>query len=339
MPRKETLMLDAFIKSLPKTEMHLHIEGAAPLELLQKIDPATYAEPPMSWKPDFRYKNFAAFDEHLLGMVMPWYDSPERYYEAAKIIFARLQKEQNVRYVETSFASGVLEFRHVDGPATAEAIHSAAPEGLEVRVFLGIHHNGCNERTQGFIDECVNWEYLDGVDLHGDETVPLEPWTDLVWKRFNDAGKATKAHAGEFCGPEFVREVLERLKVTRIEHGERAARDASLLSELRDRGITLDMCPISNLKLGVAPSIKEHSLRKIFDAGVRCTINTDDPICFGNTLFDDYEIMAREGGFTKRELLKVARNGFEAAIVDETKRRGWLAELDAIGAGLNAVER
>ena len=332
-------MLDAFIKALPKTEMHLHIEGAAPLELLQKLDPAKHAQPPMSWQPDFRYKNFAHFEEHLLGMVMPWYDSPEHYYEAAKIIFARLQKEQNVRYVETSFASGVLEFRHVDGPATAEAIISAAPEGLEVRVFLGIHHNGYNERTKGFIDDCVNWEHLDGVDLHGVETLPLELWSDSVWQRFNDAGKKTKAHAGEFCGPDFVREVLQRLCVTRIEHGEHAARDASLIAQLRDRDITLDMCPISNLKLGVASSIKEHSLRTLFDAGVRCTINTDDPICFGNTLFDDYEIVARESGFTKRELLKLARNGFEVALVDEDKRKGWLAELDAIGAKLATEEK
>lgn len=327
-------MFDDFIRSLPKTEMHLHIEGSLPLELLQKLDPLRHSTPPESWQHGFRYKNFAAFDEHLLGLVMPWFNSPERYHEAAKMIFERLQKEQNVRYVETSFASGVLEFRHVDGPATAEAIKSAAPNGMEVRVFMGMHHNGYNDRTRSFIEDCVNWEYLDGVDLHGDETMPMEAWTDRIWKRFNDAGKMTKAHAGEFCGPEFIREVLRRLNVKRIEHGERAARDPKLLEELRESGITLDLCPISNIKLGVASSFKDHSLRKIFDAGVRCTINTDDPICFGNKLFDDYEIMARESGFTKRELLKIARNGFEAALVSETTRKHWLAELASIEAGL-----
>jgi len=329
-------MFDDFIRALPKTEMHLHIEGAVPFELLQKLDPIKHAEPPLSWKPDFRYKNFAAFDEHLLGLVCPWYNSPERYHEAAKLVFEKLQREQNVRYVETSFASGVLEFFGVNGPATAEAVKSAAPAGLEVRVFLGIHHNGYNERTSAFIDDSVNWTYLDGVDLHGAETMPMEPWTDIVWKRFNDAGKMTKAHAGEFCGPEFVREVLDRLQVKRIEHGERAALDPALLEEIKRRNITLDLCPISNLKLGVTSSIADHSLRKIFDAGVRCTINTDDPICFGNTLFDDYKIMATEAGFTKRELLKIARNGFEAALVDEARRAPWLAELDAISTALDA---
>ncbi|MBN1403012.1 MAG: adenosine deaminase [Opitutales bacterium] len=331
-------MYDEFIRSLPKTEMHLHIEGALPQELLRKLDPVKYAVPPPSWDDSFRYPNFQAFDEHLLGMVCPWYTSPERYYEAAKLILERLYHEQNVRYVETSFASGVLEFMGVDGPATAEAIKAAAPEGLDVRVFLGIHHNGYNERTGAFIDDCVNWKHLDGVDLHGAETMPMEPWTDLVWKRFNDAGKMTKAHAGEFCGPEFVREVLSRLNVKRIEHGERAAQDPALLKQIKDLGITLDLCPISNVKLGVSNSFADHSLRKIFDAGVSCTINTDDPVCFGNTLFDDYEVMAREGGFKKSELLKIARNGFQAALVDEKRRAPWLAELDAIGATLGENE-
>ncbi len=327
-------MYDDFIRALPKTEAHLHIEGALPLDLLRTLDPVKYALPPMSWAKDFRYESFEAFDEHLLGMVCPWYNSPERYYESAKLVFERLQKEQNVRYVETSFASGIVEFLGVDGPSIAEAIKSAAPVGLEVRVFMGLHHNGYTERSMAFVDDCINWRHLDGVDLHGAETMPLEPWTDRIWKKFNDAGKYTKAHAGEFCGPEFIWEVLERLNVKRIEHGERGSGDPLLLEELKRRDITLDLCPISNLKLRVTSSIEDHSLRDIFDAGVRCTINTDDPICFGNTLFDDYEIMAREGGFKKSELLRIARYGFEAAIVDEARRALWLAELDAIAATL-----
>jgi adenosine deaminase len=327
-------MFDDFIRSLPKTEMHLHIEGALPFDLLRKIDPHGNANPPESWRKDFRYKSFADFDRHILGLATPWFTSPERYHEAAEQIFTRLNKEQNVRYVETSFASGAIDFRHVDGQAVAEAIKSAAPAGMIVKVFLGIHHNGYYERTKGFIDDCINWEYLDGVDLHGDETAPLESWTDVLWKRFNDAGKMTKAHAGEFCGPEFVREVIRRLHIKRIEHGEHAARDPELLKELRDMGMTLDLCPISNIKLRVAASIKDHSMRRIYDAGVHCTINTDDPLCFGNTLFDDYEVMAREGGFSKRELLRIARYGVEAALVDDATRKPWLAELDAIGQSL-----
>jgi adenine deaminase len=327
------MTLDELIQKLPKTENHLHIEGAVPLELLRTLNPAKHARPPESWDADFRYKTFSDFDTHILDMVVPWYTSPERYHEAAKAIFKKLRDEENVRYVETSFASGVVEFGGIDGKAIAEAIATAAPENLEVRVFLGFNHNAWNSRTKAFIEDCVNWKYLNGIDLHGEETLPLEPWAEKIWKKFNDAGKTTKAHAGEFCGPAFVREVVEKLNIRRLEHGERAARDRALLREIRDRGITLDMCPISNLKLCVVPSIAEHPLHNFIAMGLHCTINTDDPICFGNKLSDEYKIIADEGGFSKRELIKLTRFGFEAADVDESKRKTWLAELDALAAG------
>lgn len=327
---EDGLMLDAFIRSLPKPETHLHLEGAVPFELLQRLDPVRHAKPPMSWARDYRYPSFADFDRHLLGMACPWYTSPERYHEAAAIIFRRLVEEQNVRYVEASFASGVLEFTGMDGAAVAEAIQSAAPVGLHVRVFMGIHHNGCNERTEAFLDDCVNWAHLDGIDLHGEETVPVEPWTPRLWQRFREAGKMTKAHAGEFLGPDFVRKVINELGVTRIEHGERAALDPSLLDELRERDITLDLCPISNLKLGIVTSIADHSIRRIFDAGVRCTVSTDDPMCFGNTLFDDYKELATDCNFTPAELAKLARNGFEIALLDADTKAALLREVDAV---------
>ncbi len=164
--------------------------------------------------------------------------------------------------------------------------------------------------------------------------MPMEPWTDRLWRRFRDAGKMTKAHAGEFRGPDFVREVIERLGVRRIEHGERAARDPALLDELRELDVTLDLCPISNLKLGVVTSIANHSIRKIFDAGVRCTVNTDDPVVFGNTLFDEYAILARDCGFTAPELARLARNGFEIAAMDSARKMQALREIDAAAAAL-----
>jgi len=330
--------LDEFIQKLPKTENHLHIEGAVPWELLQTLDPNKYAHAPESWAENFRFKDFNEFDKKLLGMVVPWYTSPERYHEAAKAVFKNLRDRENVRYVETSFASGVVEFGGIDGKTIAEAVKTAAPEGLEVRVFLGFHHNAYNDRTKDFIEDCINWKHLDGIDLHGDETMPLEPWSEKLWKRFNDAGKTTKAHAGEFNGPDFIRQVVRKLNVKRIQHGEKCVHDYSLVKEIRDRGITLDVCPISNLKLRVVHSIAEFPLHSLVAMNVRCTINTDDPVCFGNRLFDDYKIVAEQGGMSKHDLLKVARFGFEAADVDESKRKSWLAELGKIESNLHPSE-
>ncbi len=318
-----------FVASLPKTETHLHIEGALPWRLLHRLDPRQFPHPPKSWDPDFRFRSFAHFEEELFAVALPWFTSPERYYEAASEVFQDLAA-QGVRYVETSFASGVLEFLDVPGPETAEAIHRAAPPGMEVRVFMGIHHNGYTEKSRRFVEDCVNWDQLDGIDLHGDETIPLEDWSPRVYEQVRAAGKFVKAHAGELCGPDFVRRIIAELGVTRIEHGVRSVEDPELLRELQENGIVLDVCPTSNVKLGVAPSIAEHPLRRLHDAGVRCTVNTDDPISFGNTLTGEYIALATEGGFSRAELIQLARNGFEIAMVPEKQRAAWLTLFEEV---------
>lgn len=317
-----------FIRRLPKTETHLHIEGALPWELLHKLAPARFAQPPASWAPGFRFDSFEHFERELLDMAFAWHTSPERYHESAKLIFHR-HLEQNVRYVETSFASGVIEFGGLDGRAVLDAILAAVPKGLVVRVFLGIHHNGCPPKMRPILEDCLAWKGLAGLDLHGVESVPLEDWTRALWPAACQAGKFTKAHAGEFCGPEFVRTVIEELGVQRIEHGERADEDPAVVRLAVERGIAFDLCPISNVKLRVTPSLREHSIRHLRQEGVVCTVSTDDPISFGNTLQDEYEALACEMNFTRAELADVARAGFKVALVDEPQRAQWLREVDA----------
>jgi adenosine deaminase len=323
---KETL---DFIRALPKTETHLHLEGALPWDLLHHLDPARFRAPPASWREDFRFSSFAHFEEELLEIVFNWFVSPERYHQAAKAIFD-LHLKQNVKYVECSFASGVMEFGGLDGRAVAEAIRDAVPPELMVRIFLGIHRNGYNERTRDVLDECVRWSALDGLDLHGPETLPLEPWTRSLWLRARGAGKFTKAHAGEFGGPESVRQILDELEVHRIEHGVRAIEDPTLVERLREERIVLDVCPISNVKLQVARSLEDHPLRPLILAGVLCTISSDDPISFGNSLTDEYLALAARMGFTLPELAKIALNGFRVALCDPALVAPHISELEAM---------
>ncbi|MDR0787693.1 MAG: adenosine deaminase family protein [Gemmatimonadota bacterium] len=327
--------LPAFIQSLPKTETHLHIEGALPWELLHQLEPARFPEPPESWADDFRFRSFAHFEDELLKMGLVWFTSPERYHEAAKLIFQR-HVEQNVKYVETSFASGVVQFGGVNGEAIAEAIQAAAPEGLTVRVFMGIHRNGYTERSRAFLDRCMEWKYLDGIDLHGPEVLPLEDWTPRLWRRMVEGGKRVKAHAGEFGGAENVRQAIDQLGVRRVQHGVRAIEDPDLVRRLADEGVILDICPISNVKLGVVKSFAEHPLRKFLDAGVVCTVSTDDPVSFGNTLTGEYQLLAEEMGFTRLQLAEVARNGFLATARDAGVGEEYIRELDRIIAGEKA---
>lgn len=325
--------LASFIQSLPKTETHLHLEGALPLELLQRVAPALFrdGELPPWWAPTFRYADFPSFEKILLDHALLWFTSAERYHEAARLIFAGLVA-QNVRYVETSFHLPVAKFINVPGQEILDAIRNAAPAGLTVRVFTGMLRIDYTPDFYPVIDRLPEWEHLAGVDLHGVETWPLEPWTEKIWARVRAAGKETKAHAGEFGGAGNVREVVTALGVRRVQHGVRAVEDPAVLELLRDRDVTCDVCPISNVKLQVASSMRAHPIRALFDAGVRCTISTDDPFSFGNTLSEEYAALALDVGFSRHELVQVARHGFEVATMPAAAKAAAVAELDRLAA-------
>jgi adenosine deaminase len=331
--RKETPTdLDAFIQALPKTETHLHIEGAVPYnEILRPFNPAMYGPDPEFRRKSYRYPNFPDFEQTLLKHALPWYTSAERYHEAARVIFAE-HVRQNVRYVETSFHLHVTEFIKVPGTEIINAILSAAPPGLEVRVFAGMLRNAYDGPLRETIDDLQNWDQLSGVDLHGLETMPTEPWSFRVWDRVGKAGKVLKCHAGEFSGAQTVREAIQQLHVRRIQHGVRSVEDPAVVRLAVDEGVTFDMCPLSNVGLKVVPDIRSHPIPRLMEAGVNCTVSTDDPLSFGNSVIDEYTALADEASFTRAELAQVARNGWRVASVPEADRRKWLAEIDRLVA-------
>ena len=321
--------LDQFIQALPKTETHLHVEGALPYELLRAWRPETYPAAPAFRQPDYRYTSFPAFETILLDHALPWFTSAQRYHEAARVMFAG-HAAQNVRYVETSFHLPVSEFIGVPGREIVAAIRSAAPPEVAVRVFAGMRRDSYAGALAAVIDDLENWDELAGVDLHGFEAMPTEAWTAPRWARLRAAGKVTKCHAGEFAGPAKVREAIEELGVTRVQHGVRAIEDAAVVALARDRGVTFDVCPISNLRLRVVPSLREHPLRRLREAGIRCTLSTDDPLCFANRLNDEYRALATEADFTRAELATAARSGWEVASVPAATRNQAIAEIDRL---------
>jgi adenosine deaminase len=322
--------LDAFIQALPKTETHLHIEGALPYdELLRTLDPATYGPDPEYRRRSYRYPTFPDFEQTLLRHALPWFTSAERYHEAARVIFAG-HVRQNVRYVETSFHLHVTEFINVPGTEIIDAILSAAPPGLEVRVFTGMLRNAYDGPLRSTIDALEGWDRLSGVDLHGFERMPTEPWSTRVWERLSKAGKVTKCHAGEFDGPPRVREAIQELGVRRVQHGVRSVEDPSVVKLAADEGVTFDICPLSNVGLQVVPDIASHPIRRLMQAGVNCTVSTDDPLCFANTLTEEYAALASQANFSRGELALVARNGWKVASIPEADRRRHLAEIDRL---------
>jgi adenosine deaminase len=321
--------LRRFIGALPKTETHLHLEGALPYEMLRQWQPERFPARAPFHAASFRFGSFEKFDEVLLGHALPWFVSAERYHEAAKAVFAR-HLSQNVRYVETSFHLPVAGFIGVPAKEIIRAIRSAVPPGLEVRVFAGMLRTDYVGPMRAVIDDLGNWDELAGVDIHGFEKTPTEAWTAPVWKRLRAAGKVTKVHAGEFDGAARVREAIEQLGSTRIQHGVRAIEDEAVVRLAAERGVTFDVCPISNVRLSVFPSLKEHPLRALLRAGVNCTVSTDDPLVFANTLSGEYEALAAEANFSKAELAKIARNGWQVADVSAEIRAASLKAIDAL---------
>lgn len=318
--------LTRFIRTLPKTETHLHIEGALPWKFLQQLDPVRFAKLPASYAPDYKFDSFAAFEEQLLGHAFTWYTSPERYHEAAKAIFAE-HLAANVRYLEVSFASGVVEFIGLDGRAVLDAIVSASPPELELRVFMGIHHNGFTPKMLPVIEEAITWETLAGFDLHGTETLPVDPAALRIWEEARQRGKATVAHAGEFCGADFVAWCVDTLGAQKIRHGTRAVEDAGVVRMLAERAIPLDLCPISNHKLMPGITLAKHPIRQLFDAGCRVTLSTDDPLVFGNHLIDEYAALLEHVGFSRHEVRQIAANGLASALADPKQISTWEEEM------------
>jgi adenosine deaminase len=318
-----------FIQSLPKTETHLHFEGALPYELLTHWQPEQWPPDPKFRARSYRYPSFPDFERILLDNALPWFTTAERYHEAAKVIFAK-HVAQNVRYVEISFHLPVTLFIKTPGPEIIAAIRSAVPPGLEVRIFTGMLRSDFGGELRSTIDELHTWEGLAGVDLHGHEVIPTHPDTPKIWARIRAAGKVTKAHAGEFDGAARVREAIESLGVDRVQHGVRAIEDPAVVKLAADRGVTFDVCPISNVGLQVVPSIKDHPIRRLMNAGIRCTVSTDDPLCFANTVNEEYETLAHELTFTRADLAQIARNGWEVADVPPETRKTMQAEIERI---------
>lgn len=321
--------LSDFIQALPKTETHLHVEGALPYELLTAWQPDKYPANPRFRRADYRYETFPAFEHILLEHALPWFTTPQRYYEATKVMFGK-HVAQNVRYVETSFHLPVTKFINVPGPEIIAAIRSAVPVGFEVRIFTGMLRSDIAGDLRPTIDQLHTWDGLAGVDLHGFEEMPTERDTAAIWARLRGAGKVTKCHAGEFDGAARVREAIEQLGVTRIQHGVRAIEDPAVVRLAAERGVTFDMCPISNVRLQVVPAMSAHPIRRLMQAGICCTVSTDDPLCFANVLTEEYAALAAELNFTRAELAQVARNGWQVADVPAPTRKAALDEIDRL---------
>jgi adenosine deaminase len=322
--------MEKFIESLPKTETHLHIEGAIPWELFVERFPGEFPEVPEFRQPGYRYDSFAHFESILIDHALRIIKEPSDYTEIARRIFQK-HLDQNVRYVELSFHAGMIEFLQMPGKEIIEAIRSAVPPGLEVRIFMGMSRNSYSEYLGATLEDAVaNWDGLHGIDLHGPEDLPILDWVPRLWQVARANGRTLKAHAGEFGPAKNVASAVSKLGVKRIQHGIHASKDKEVMELLAGEGVTLDICPISNYKLRVFDQWENYPIREFMDRGIRCTISTDDPLSFANRLTDEYLALHREMNFSVSELVQLARAGFEVADLPENEKITHLSEIDRL---------
>jgi aminodeoxyfutalosine deaminase len=299
-----------FLCRLPKAELHLHLEGSVEPGTLRELDPLTSLE---ALRALYEYEDFDAF-LRAFGAVGKRLRSPADYGLITRRLLESLDA-QNVRYAEITIAAGVVLWKEQEFAPIFDAIAAAAAESpVETRwIFDAVRQFGVDPARQVAEwaaerqDRGVVAFGIGGSELRG----PAEQFGEVfAWAKRE--GLHLVAHAGEGTSAQSVRDALA-IGAERIGHGISAADDESLMRELRERDVPLEVCVTSNLVTGVVKRVDDHPLRRLYDAGVPITINTDDPAMFRCTLLREYELAAREFGFTQEELRAVAGNGFRYA--------------------------
>ena len=310
--------MDDFLAELPKAELHLHLEGSVEPETLHELDPATGLE---EFRALYRYAGFDAFLK-AFAAIGKRLRTPGDYALIARRLLERLEA-QNVRYAEIIIAAGVVLWKGQEFGPIFDAVREAARASTvevqwildAVRQFGAEHVRSVAELAAGRVDQGVVAFGIGGSEERG----PAE-WFGDAYAFAKSAGLRLTAHAGESMGPESVWAALG-LGAERIGHGIAAAHDPELMRHLRERDIPLEICITSNLVTGVVARMEDHPVRRLYDAGVPITLNTDDPAMFGCTLTGEYRLAARHFGFSEAELRGIAENGFRYAFRGEAAPR------------------
>jgi adenosine deaminase len=317
-----------FVRALPKAELHLHLEGAVPWAMVRAHGGAGVAARPPWWAHDFRFDDFTQFRGAVQTCMACLVDA-RAYGDVAAAIFADLAA-QNVRYVEISFDIARVLDKAVEVADVVAAVAAAVPRGLAARVFAAFSQHKPEWTPPAVVETVLAAPGLDGISLHGDETVQSTARFADAFAEARRRGLATKAHAGELMGPDSVVKVLDLLGVRRIEHGVRAIEDGALVDRLVAEAITLDVCPWSNVRLGVVRDPTAHPIRALYDRGVPLTVNTDDPTVFGRTLSEEIASLIDERGFAPAEVARLQASAFTVAAMPAAARAAVLGEIDGL---------
>jgi aminodeoxyfutalosine deaminase len=328
-----------FILSLPKAELHLHLEGSIEpptlLELRQRngMEGASLAEAEQL----YNYKDFAGFLSAFKD-VTGHLQTPEDYELIAYRLMERL-KARNVLHAEVIVSVGVCLWRKQDFAAIFEGLERGRVRGAKdfgvslLWIFDAVRQFGA-EKAERVLDLAIRFQDRNVIafGIGGDERGGPAELFEGVYRRAAEHGLHLTAHAGENAGPESIWGALN-LKAERIGHGLTAAQDPELIEELAERQVPIEICVTSNLRTGVCPELAHHPVRRYFDQGLMLTLNSDDPAMFRTSLVEEYALVQESFGFTDEHLRELARNSFEASFLPPEKKVEFLNLLDAAALG------
>lgn len=319
---------------LPQAELHVHLEGTAPPELVRRIAARNGVPiPGRTFGQDgrFRYTDFLDF-LRTYDLAASVIRTGEDYRDITYEYLCACARGGAI-YVELTASPdhaalvGVGDDEHLSG--IARGIDEARRDtGIEGRILISAVRNFGVEQAMHVARYAARrpHPYVVGFSMAGDEaSFPARDFS-AAFSAAAQGGLGCTIHAGEWAGPDSVRAALE-LPITRISHGVRAIEDPALVDELAARAIVLECCPTSNVVLGLYPSYEVHPLRRLRDAGVRVTLGSDDPPYFGATIASEYEVCSQRMGFTEDDLRAVTDTAIDAAFCDDTLRDALIARL------------
>ena len=320
---------------IPKAELHVHLEGTAPPALIRRLaerNGMTVPEGVFKTEDEFEWTDFLHF-LRTYDLAASAIRTPQDYRDVTYEYLAACAAE-GALYVELiaspdhAAAVGLSDADHYAG--IAQGIDDArADHGIEARIVLAAIRNLGVESAEGIARRHADGRhpYVVGFNLVGDEAA----WPAGLFARAYEiaagSGLGCTVHAGEHAGPESVRAALE-LPITRISHGVRAIEDPALVAELAERGIVLEVCPTSNVSLGLFPSYEDHPLGALREAGVRVTLGSDDPPYFGCSIGSEYAVARERIGFDEEQLRDVTRIAVEASFAEDAVKEALSARLD-----------
>lgn len=327
--------LEAYVRALPKAELHLHIEGTLEPEMLfalaQKHAVKLRFASVQEVRQAYRFTDLQSF--------------LDIYYEGAAVLRdAQDFRELTLAYLRRAAADGVVHAEIFCDPQThtargvpmqsvLEGIAAGLAEGgrslrLTSRLIVCFLRHLSEEDAFQTLEAALPFKHLfRGVGLDSSERGHPPSKFRRVFERARAEGLVAFAHAGEEGPPEYIEEALDLLHVARIDHGVRCEEKPALLERLRVQGTPLTVCPLSNVKLGVFERLEQHNLKRLLDAGLCVTVNSDDPAYFGGYVLDNYLACASALRLSRAELAQLCANSIRASLLAAEEKTQWLERI------------